>query len=410
MLFSKPSKAVGVDIGTHSVKAVQFTKAGGRLRAEEAGYALVDRNQLNVDPIAAQADAMREAVRHMDLAHSVVVGAIPGQNVVIRYPRMPDMRDDELTASIEAEAGQNIPYDLSEVFLDWALLDKVTENEETMLRVILVAAKHEVIETRVQIAELAEVQYSVLGVDSLALSDGAESCDFLRVGESVALVNMGASSTSIHFIKDGLSNFIRDVSWGARELIQAIAKGRHCEYAEAENMLARAGEEAESPPADAPPPVPEPEQPAQAESGLDDLGSGSLLDPLDDELGDLGEPAPAASSSMIGAGRSEEKSLNELLESPLTRLVTEIRRSFDYYEQQLYERPVDRLILSGGVAQLPALPDILGEELGLDQVEVANPASSALLTGSSASLGMLREKPAQFMVAVGLAARGAIEL
>ena len=59
---------------------------------------------------------------------------------------------------------------------------------------------------------------------SLALADAAEGCDFLRIGETVAMVNIGLSSASIHFIKDGVSNFIRDVSWGSRELIQAIAK------------------------------------------------------------------------------------------------------------------------------------------------------------------------------------------
>ena len=113
----------------------------------------------------------------------------------------------------------------------------------------------------------------------------------------------------------------------------------------------------------------------------------------------------------LGAGATApEKDLREVLSSPLGRLVTEIRRSFDYYEQQLYEKPVERLILSGGVAQLPGLPAALGEELGLDQVEVANPASSAVILGQDAAVAELRQRPAQFMVAVGLAARGAAEL
>lgn len=398
MLFTKPSKVIGLDIGTHSVKAVQMSKTGGRLRVDQAGYGVVDRNQLNVDPTSAQADAVREALRRMSPAQSMVVGALPGQNVVIRYPMLPDMPEGQLAEAIQSEAGQNIPYELSEVFLDWSLLDKTTnEKNETVLRVILVAAKHEVIDSRVQIADLAEVRYSVLGVDSLALADAAESCDFLRVGESVALVNMGASSTSIHFIKDGLSNFIRDVSWGARELIQAIAKGRHCEFMEAERLLLHG--EGSAPPEETVVDMP----PAEEKGGL---GS-SLLDPLEDEFGDVSGP-PAPSRPPQGAGA--EKDLHDLLSTPLSRLVTEIRRSFDFYEQQLYERPVDRLILSGGVAQLPSLPDTLAAELGVDQVEVANPVASALLWGDARSVEPLRDRPAQFMVAIGLAARGAGEL
>ncbi len=391
------------------MKAVQMSKSGGRLRVDQTGYALVDRNQLNVDPIAAQAEAVRESLRMLNLNQSLAVGALPGQNVVIRYPRLADMPESKLDSAIEAEAGQNIPYELSEVFLDWTLLDKITDNDETLLRVLLVAAKHEVIESRVQIADMAEVEYSMLSVDSLALADAAEGCDFLRVGESVALVNLGASTTSVHFIKDGISSFIRDVSWGGRELIQAIAKGRHVEYGEAEMLLLQGDPEEEVSEA-AQQPAPEADQAPQ--SNLSELG-GSLLDPLDEELGDLGiddlggpsSPAPGT----MGAQESE-KGLQELLSSPLSRLVNEVRRSFDYYEQQLYERPVDRLILSGGVGQLPSLPDTLAEELGLEQVEVANPLSSALLMGHESGLRDLHERPAQFMVAIGLAARGAAEL
>jgi len=41
---------------------------------------------------------------------------------------------------------------------------------------------------------------------------------------------------------------------------------------------------------------------------------------------------------------------------------------------------------------------------------VANPASSALILGQETAVAELRRRPAQFMVAIGLAARGAAEL
>lgn len=65
--------------------------------------------------------------------------------------------------------------------------------------------------------------------------------------------------------------------------------------------------------------------------------------------------------------------MEDILAPPLVRLVSEIRRSFDYYEQQLYEHPVERLVVSGGVAHLTLLRETLQEELGVP-VELANPA------------------------------------
>lgn len=393
--------------------------AGKKLRLDEVGYALVDRNQVNMDPIAAHANALREAIRMMSAAQSLVVGALPGQAVVIRYPRLREMSLDQIDQAVESEAGQNIPYDLSEVFLDWSLLGTEGEGDEKQLKVLLVAAKHEVIDSRVQIADAAEVQYGALSVDSLALADAAEGCEFLRVGETVALIDIGLSSASIHFTKDGVSNFIREVTWGAREMIQAIVKARRCDYDEAERVLYNAeseiqgeGREEEYEAA---------AEPVEDAGAADDLGEpeelatggGSLLDPLDDELGALGEEKPSALAGGVeglgGADTDADTRLSEVLALPVSRLVSEIRRSFDYYEHQLYERPVERIILSGGVAHITSIREALIEDLGVEEVTVADPTSGALATGGRYA-EEFNQHPAQFMVAVGLAARGTAEL
>lgn len=409
MQFTKPKKAVGIDIGSHSVKAVQMSKRSGRLCVDTAGYALVDRNQVNADPVAAHANAVREAVRKIQIPQCMVIGALPGQTVVIRYPRLPDMPEDQIGQSIESDyAGQNIPYDLSEVFLDWVLLDTVVEGDEALLKILLVAAKNETIEARHQIAEAAEIQYSILGVDSVATADAAECCDFLRVGETVALINMGLTSTSIHFVKDGVSNFIRDVNWGAREMIQAIAKSRRVDYEKSEQMLYELGEPEEMAEDTAKEPPSAGLSPEDTHRPEESHVSGSPLDPFEDELlGDAPErPAP-------GRDRREAHDIgdiNETLQQPLSRLVMETRRSFDFFEHQLYEGAVDRLILSGGVAHLPILAETLEAELGFEGIEVADPTESALILGPERDILPLLDHPAQFMVAVGLAARGMADL
>jgi len=405
VLFTKPKTAVGIDIGTHSVKAVQMSRKSGRLCVDAAGYALVDRNQVNADPVAASANALREAVRKILVAQCYVVGALPGQAVVIRYPRLPDMEEDKIGQSIESDyAGQNIPYDLSEVFLDWVLLDTVVEGDEALLKILLVAAKHETIEGRTQIAEAADIQYAVLGVDSVATADAAECCDFLRVGETVAMVNLGLTSTSIHFIKDGISNFIRDVNWGSREMIQAIAKASRVDYEESERMLYALGSsESEEEEEDAD--LPEDDF-SPTSSAQDPSLPSSPLDPFEDELGGMPQRGRGAKKP----ARSSTADLNEILEQSVSRLVLETRRSFDFFEHQLYEGAVDRLILSGGIAHLPLLSEILQDELDIESIEVADPTESALILGPERDIEPLLDHPAQFMVAVGLAARGMSDL
>ncbi len=448
MLFFKAKKSIGLDIGTHSVKAVQMSRRGGRLCIDEVGYALVDRNQVNSDPVIAHASAVSEALMGMNLNSSQLVGALPGQTVVIRYPRYAESARDQLEEIVSREAGQNIPYDLTEVSLDWTLLDEVEEAGQRQLKVLLVAAKHENIDSRVQIMDASELEFAVLGVDSLALADAAEACDFLRVGETVALVNIGLTSASIHFVKDGISNFIRDVNWGSRELIHSIAKELRCEYEEAERRLQEFL--VETPEAEAPPeppaltsndpgdpfavPVVENLNDTLEDSGSaietpdsltdfgDDpfgeaapakpaapmsLGSGSLLDPLDDEMDDS---FGIQSNAPMGMAEEVEPDMRDIVSASLSKMVSEIRRSFDYYEHQLYERPVDRLVVSGGIAHSDLVCTTLLEELGVESVDVANPTNSALYVADDMSMGKMLEQPAQFMVAVGLAARGMADL
>lgn len=435
MLFTKPKKAIGLDIGTHSVKAVQVSRSGGRLCVDEVGYARVDRNELNANPVGAHAGAVNDALRPMSVVNSLLVAALPGQTAVIRYPRLNEAARNDMERAIEREAGQSIPYDLSEVFLDWAVLDEVEEGEQHQLKVLLVAAKHEIIDSRVQIFETADIQCGVLSVDSLSLADAAECCGFLQPGETVALIHIGMTSASIHFVKDGVSNFIRDVNWGSRELIQAIAKERRCEFEEAEQALRDSVQQdrqmTESGMADVAD-VPEAleavegaetaetleeapealESPGAEEDPFGELGDGgSLLDPLDEELGgEVSRPAPPAPAAAGPQAGPEQRDLAEVLAQPLGRMVSEIRRSFDFYEHQLYERPVDRVLLSGGVAHVPLVRDTLLEELGMDAVEIADPTQGQLILGDDIAMGELLERPAQFMVAIGLAARGMADL
>jgi type IV pilus assembly protein PilM len=367
-----------------------------------AGYSLVDRNQLNVDPVTAQALAVRESLRTLVEAQSVIVTALPGQSVVIRYPRLANMPEDKLQEAIEKEAGQHIPYDLSEVFLDWTLLDTVQQGDDKLLKILLLAAKHEQIDARLQVTQAADVSANILGVDALALADAAEVCDNLRVGETVALINIGLTSVSIHFVKDGISNFIRDISWGGRDLIQSISRARRCEYDEAEKLLLKANMDPSAVPAVPvsiePPPPPTSSPPTS-----------SLLDPFEDEPGGSGGPSLNASAK-TSLPPISGKPIEEIMAAPLAKLVSEIRRSFDYYEHELYESPVNRLILSGGVASIPLLRSTLSDELSIKDVDVANPAESALQIGDRRGVLALTERPAQFMVAVGLAARGAATL
>ncbi|MFC1734694.1 type IV pilus assembly protein PilM [Candidatus Hydrogenedentota bacterium] len=366
--MAKFKKAISVDVGTFAVKALQISKSGDSFQIEKSSLAQINQDDYAQDPELAQTSATAAALEGFATKNTFMIGALPGQSVVIRYPRLPQMPEDELQAAIETEAGQSIPYDLEEVTLDSLVLDTVAEGGENLQRVLLVAAKNEVIESRMRIFDDSGIEPYVFSVDSLAVADAAEFERQFEGVHSVALVNLGANTTNIHFCKDGISNFIRDISWGGQELTTAIQRALRVVYEEAEQMKK-------------------------------DFAEADIAPP---------DEAPAASPALEPDGGAGAATLEEAVQPIIARLVGEVRRSFEYYEQQLYESPVEKVILTGGVAAFPLVAHSFIQSLGIDNVVVASPATGFTLSGEAAAV--FNENPAQFAVAVGLAVRGTQEL
>lgn len=412
MGFRKPKKAIGLDIGTHAVKAVVMSRSMGHLRVEQACCVPVDRNQMNTDPVLAQSLAVREVFEHVSKRQGLVVAALTGQTVVVRYPRLVDVPRDQLASAVEREASNNIPYDLNDVYMDWFVLDEYKEEGRRITKILIVAAMREVVDTRLQILQNADVECGIIGVDSLALANAGEACKMFAPTESVAMIDIGLSSSSIQFIKGGVSNFIRDVNWGARELITAITKAQRCSYEQAVSMLENYQKNTAAPSGESTAEEAEnvEDVPMAAVPNIGDRGF-SPLDPLEEEEDDFGARRMEGGRGDIPMAMEHRKEmrLETAVAAPLSRFATELRRSFDYYEHQLYEHPVDRVLLCGGLAKFPLLSQALEEELGFGVIELVSLGRNLTIHNKN-SVAPLLAHPAQFVVALGLAARGMEDL
>ena len=358
-MFNRPQRAVGVDIGTSAVKAIQIVRSVDNLVIERAAKTEVDQEKYAVDPLLALSSAVRDSVSGCDLAGSVVAVSLPGHSVVTRYLKLQEMPKEELAGAIEIEAGQSIPYDLSEVMMNHQRLTEVSEEGQTHVKVLVVAARNEVVHSRLEVLNQAGLAPHIMGVDSLALADACELADELREDETVAIINLGGTSVNIHFCRGGVSSFMREIGWGGKEIATAIQRALRVEAVTARRI----------------------------QEGVED-------------------------ASKWENESDEQVSMESVVRSPIQRLIGEVRRSFDYYEQQLYEKSVDKIILAGGVAPYAPLKEAISREMGIQNVEVANPLKGkvAVAETADAMVGDVLAHPAQFVVAIGLAGRGAMAL
>ncbi len=143
------------------------------------------------------------------------------------------------------------------------------------------------------------------------------------------------------------------------------------------------------------------------------------LEPVDDrathleieELPELEQPqpeqpaAPAEPEEELDPDLVEAREhVAEALTDPVLDIATEVRRSLDFYRRQHRNEPIDRIVMTGGSANIPGLTQLMTDETGVT-TEIGNPFRYLEMEDESVSQEYLRDIGASTVIAVGLALR-----
>lgn len=96
--------------------------------------------------------------------------------------------------------------------------------------------------------------------------------------------------------------------------------------------------------------------------------------------------------------------VSQALIDPLVALASEVRRTIEYYRSRHVDADIERIVLLGGTALLPNLPEFMERELGVP-VEVGNPLAVMAVDHSVYSADYIREQGPRVAAAIGMAAR-----
>ncbi len=265
-------------------------------------------------------DAIKKGVKEADINERDVVSAVAGQSVIVRYIEMPHMSMEELAGAIRFEAEQYIPFDLANVELDYQVLEEKMEHTPDKMRILLVAAKTDLIKEHISILDGASLKPAVVDVDAFAMINAFERIKSPDKEECVALINIGHSLTNINILRGGVPYFTRDVFLAGKDITEALAKNFGLEFSQAEKLKRERGNVTES------------------------------------------------------------DAFNKALHLGMEELVGEIRLSFDYYENQATEKNISHVFLTGGTSLLPQIDKFLSESLGMT-VEAWDPFKDLKISG-----------------------------
>lgn len=205
---------VGLDIGSSAVKAVQLKPTKRGMQLVNFGIEAVPPQSI-VDGSLMNASAISEAISslfaQLKIRTKDVALALAGHSVIIKKITVPQMTPEELEDQIHWEAEHHIPFAKDDVEIDHQILDaRPTENQ---MEVLLVAAKKEVVSDYVDTVRDAQLNPVVVDVAAFALQNCYE-VNYGATDQTVALLNIGASISSVNIIVAGQSAFTRDVTIG----------------------------------------------------------------------------------------------------------------------------------------------------------------------------------------------------
>ncbi|MBI3292997.1 MAG: type IV pilus assembly protein PilM [Elusimicrobia bacterium] len=358
----KPSDTLAVDLGTASIKVLQLKKANERWRLVTWG--ILPYQGGTEGPVAerklAVVSALREFLANRQIQVKNVVSSVSGNAVIVRYVRLPKLSPQELAKSLRYEAEPYIPFNIAEVNLGFYTLGEVLEEGQKKLDTILVAAKKEVVDQRLDILVEAGLRPIIIDVDAFALENAYELTRQLtsspKPQETLVFVNIGASVTNMSIMEHGVSKVVRDVFIAGTTFTKAVQ--RQCQV-----------------------------DPKTAEELKRSIAL--LLSPAEREAAVAQDQKQAlqASTAMLGVAKD---------------LLAEVQRSIDFYLAQGSDRSVQRVFLTGGGANVRNLDGYFAQELKLP-VEVFDPFQG--IEGIPPELEAHPEWHAQLTVAVGLASR-----
>ena len=216
---------IGLDIGSSSIKAVQLKAGRGGYELQAFGMQpLVP--QTIVDGTIMDQAAVVEAIRALwsrlrFKTRDVAIG-IAGHSVIIKKIAVPAMKMDELPTQIRFEAEHHIPFSKEDVEIDYHVV--APQNAQGQTELLLVAAKKEVVADYAGVVREAGLAPQVVDVAAFTAQNAFEVNYGLGPGETVVLINIGASISNINIIRGATSLFTRDVIIGGNAFTEEIQK------------------------------------------------------------------------------------------------------------------------------------------------------------------------------------------
>ena len=313
---------LGIDIGTSSIKVVELSRKGqaqelenyGEIKTlsfKESPFRQVEKNTLSFSNQEV-ASAIKAVLREAEIQTKEVNFSIPDFSSFFTSFELPQMTKKELPGAVKYEARSYIPLPLSEITLDWSVIEGSVSNNLKLkrpLKILVVAVPNEVINHYQEIAAMSNLRVKALEAEAFALSRALAKNEKNMVG----IVDIGARSTTFNILEQGHLKISHSFNISGNELTEIMRRSLKIDYEKAEEI-----------------------------------------------------------KKNLGLSQNQNN-IREILFPLIDSIIFEVKKiSNSFYQQEGKE--IEKIILSGSSSLLPGLKEYFSEELKKETV-LANPFS-----------------------------------
>lgn len=350
MFVFPEKKSFGLDISDRAVRLIQTKKNGKK-------FSILSHNELplpkgviesgeikNIPLLSETTKKLINTAKGKKIQCNHVISVLPETKTIIKLIKIFCENMELLPQAILQEMTRHIPYAMDEIYFDWQIVGKFKPQREN--NILFCAAPIGIVNSYIEAIKGANLIPLALEIEAAAIVRGIfpleESAE--DAGGSI-IVDLGANRTSLIACEKGIIHFTMSLPISGEDITQKISEKLKIDYKKAEE--------------------------AKILCGLDE-------------------------KKCSGA-------LKKILYSSIDNLIDKIGEAIMFYKSISAGNSIQKIILSGGGAQLMGLDKILTEKFSLP-VDYGNPLVNIYKIEKSAALP--KKKLQSFTTSIGLSLRG----
>jgi type IV pilus assembly protein PilM len=213
---------VTVEFGNEYIKIVVGTKEKvkffGTIKTPEESF--VEDNIVNIQKLA---KAVSSFLKSNDVKIDRISFTIQGQDIVVRHIETPILDRKGLLKAVQWELSQYLPEEGKNYYHDYEIIEKVSNKELKVFKIMVVSVPKEKIDKYVAVAEKLRLKLEAIDIASNNVSRAFREVHKIKKEiQSIGIIQIGLYNSNFTILNNGRLFIQRDVAFGIKNVADEL--------------------------------------------------------------------------------------------------------------------------------------------------------------------------------------------